>query len=163
MTVFYFLYMFDTDNYKRTLKPLVNDFLSGDFSELQVLSSRIVKERPELWKELEYFRYYPDELGNEKEVYDSFDNIIDFWLTIVLMNHCSRVHLPDDYVLILREAKTICDTNDSIERILWGSNLQTFYERLLEEVKREQDPPPVRSTAGRRGAPARRAAGCTSR
>lgn len=137
MTTMYCLYIFDTDNYAKTVKPLVSRLLLEDYSGLHELATTIALKKPDIWQELIYWRYYPDDLGNEEVEFDMPINRVDFWMTIILMANCTRIPTPEKYYEQIAEARKYCGSDRYIERILWGSPLQTFYEIMLGEVSKE--------------------------
>lgn len=139
MTVLYVAYNFDAENYAQALKPIIQSLLSDDYSVLRALAAATAQNNPQLWEELQYWRYFPDELEKEGEVYDNPFNRIDFWLTIIKLSYCERIPLPKDYVLQMRDAQKICEASSYIDTILWGTNLQTFYEQILSNVSREKN------------------------
>ncbi len=137
MTTIYRIYIFDTINYIKTIEPLVSRLLLEDYSALQELATRIVQKKPNIWQELAYWRYYPDDLGNEGIEFDRLINEVDFWMTIILMANCTRIPTPEKYYERMAEAQKICGSSMFIERILWGKPLQTIYEIMLGEISKE--------------------------
>jgi hypothetical protein len=94
MAVLHQCYIFDYEQFSANLKDLSTDMGNKQFDSLKRLAYQLAKSNNDIWKILELFRYYPDDIEHEDDEFDREEDYVRFWLFIVLFSCCKLIENP---------------------------------------------------------------------
>ncbi len=91
-------YVFDVDSFRSVSEPIIERLIQDDFKALRIKAFHLADEKPHLWRILEDYRFYPDDLGHEEDEFDTIESRTKFWMMIVLSAFWQPIEMQADYV-----------------------------------------------------------------
>lgn len=142
MSVVFRAYLFDVDDFRRAITPVMEGLQKDNFNLLRLQANEIGENNPDVWKVLEDFRYCAGDFEQEEIQFDEIEDRVRFWMFIIMANFWQKVDLSRTVnVRAIAESLTSLRANDEIIALLTRGRgiCSLLYPELLTKSISEQD------------------------
>jgi len=113
MAVAHCAYLFNVENYRATIRPVVPHLVANDFSNLHTLAKQVSTDKPQIWSMLAQHRLFLEDFECE-EPYYSFESQVNFWMVIVMSAFWQPIATPVGYVRSMQAAMQLAGASEDI-------------------------------------------------
>lgn len=131
-------FLFDVNKFKNTFQPFVGELENSHYASLKAFATQKVKDNPGLWKVLDYFGYFENDIEREEEEFDTIESRIMFWINVLVADSChSEITNPVNARAIGEILPLLKIEADVVLKLQVG---KPFGELLLPQQSRDEWP-----------------------